>query len=270
MKPLKSGGHDDTIPPAVESKLILVHDQNQECPYIDGLTARMPLRLPIGKLDGRGLDALLDRGYRRTGDFVYRTECPACQACEPTRIRVDHFVWSRSLLRVLRRGDAELRIELGPARCDSTRVELFNRHRGLRDLDRGDGPIDALGYRAFLVDSCCPSRELAIYHSQRLISVSVIDVGDRSLSAVYTHFDPDFERYSLGTYAVLKQIEYAVKTERPYVYLGMYVAQNRHLNYKARFVPQQRLIAGVWHDISPAARLPGPSGDQAGLIPEAM
>lgn len=249
MQPLKSGGHPAAVP-AVESKLILVHDQSQECPYLDGLTARMPLRLPIGKLDGAGLDTLLERGFRRSGDFVYRTECQGCQACEPSRIRVDRFVWSRSQLRVLRRGDAELRIELGPPRCDAARVELFNRHRCLRDLDRGDGPIDALGYRVFLVDSCCPSVELSIYHSERLISVSVIDVGDRSLSAVYTQFDPDFARYSLGTYAVLKQIEYAAKTERPYVYLGMYVAQNRHLNYKARFLPQQRLIAGEWHDFA--------------------
>jgi arginyl-tRNA--protein-N-Asp/Glu arginylyltransferase len=253
MQPLESGSPADAILSAVESKLIMVHDQLQECPYLDGLTARMPLRLPIGKLDGAGIDALLERGYRRTGDFVYRTECDGCQACEPSRIRVDQFVWSRSLLRVLRRGDAELRIELGPTRCDPARVELFNRHRSQRDLDRGDGPIDAMGYRAFLVDSCCPSLELAIYRSQRLISVTVIDVGERSLSAVYTHFDPDFSRYSLGTYAVLKQIEYAVKTERPYVYLGMYVAQNRHLNYKARFVPQQRLIAGVWHDFGAEA-----------------
>lgn len=253
MQPLESGSPADAIPSAVESKLIMVHDQLQECPYLDGLTARMPLRLPIGKLDGAGIDALLERGYRRTGDFVYRTECDGCQACEPSRIRVDQFVWSRSLLRVLRRGDSELRIELGPALCDPARVELFNRHRSQRDLDRGDGPIDAMGYRAFLVDSCCPSLELAIYHSHRLISVTVIDVGERSLSAVYTHFEPEFARYSLGTYAVLKQIEYAVKTERPYVYLGMYVAQNRHLNYKARFVPQQRLIAGVWHDFGAEA-----------------
>lgn len=253
MQPLESGSPAEASLPAVESKLILVHDQLQDCPYLDGLAARMPLRLPIGKLDGAGIDELLERGYRRTGDFVYRTECDGCQACEPSRIRVDQFVWSRSWLRVLRRGDADLRIELGPSRCDPARVELFNRHRSQRDLDRGDGPIDALGYRAFLVDSCCPSLELAIYRSQQLISVTVIDVGERSLSAVYTHFDPDFSRYSLGTYAVLKQIEYAAKTGRPYVYLGMYVAQNRHLNYKARFVPQQRLIAGVWHDFAAEA-----------------
>ena len=87
---------------------------------------------------------------------------------------------------------------------------------------------------------------MSIRHGDRLISISVIDVGQQSLSAVYTHFDPDFSRFSPGTYAILKQIQHARETGRAFVYLGMYVAQNQHLNYKARFVPQERFIRGNW------------------------
>ena len=85
-----------------------------------------------------------------------------------------------------------------------------------------------------------------------MIAVSIVDVGAESTSAVYTHFAPDAGRYSLGTYAILKQIEWAKQTSRTYVYLGMYVAENRHLNYKARFLPQQRLIDDEWVDFSAA------------------
>lgn len=227
-------------------KLMVVYDQPQECPYLDGLTARMPLQLPVGRLDGAALDLLLSQGFRRTGDFVYRTQCPACQACEPTRVPVDRFAWTKSLQRVLKRGDAELTVEFGPVCADEERVRLFNRHRNLRQLDRGDGPVDPSGYSSFLVDSCCPTLEMSIRHGERLISISVIDVGQQSLSAVYTHFDPDFSRFSPGTYAILKQIQHALETGRTFVYLGMYVAQNQHLNYKARFVPQERFIRGNW------------------------
>jgi arginine-tRNA-protein transferase len=66
------------------------------------------------------------------------------------------------------------------------------------------------------------------------------------LSAVYTYFDPQFEKLSLGTYAILKQMQLAENTGRKYVYLGLYVAENQHLNYKARFTPQERLIDGRW------------------------
>ncbi len=231
-----------------ESRLIVIHDQPQDCPYLAGVTARMPLRLPIGEIDGAALDSLLALGYRRTGDFLYRTECALCQACEPTRVPVSQFVWTRSMLRVLRRGDARLVMSIGPPRCDAQRMELFNRHRQLRGLSRDDEPVDEASYRAFLVDSCCESIELTFTRDEQIVAVAVVDVGRDSLSAVYTHFDPQLHRYSLGTYAVLKQIEYAAATQRTFVYLGMYVAANPHLNYKSRYQPQQRLIRGRWVD----------------------
>ena len=82
--------------------------------------------------------------------------------------------------------------------------------------------------------------------------VAIVDVGRESTSAVYTHFDPAAARYRLGTYAILKQIEWARDSGRRFVYLGMYVASNRHLNYKARFMPQQRLCHGRWTDFDRA------------------
>ncbi len=244
MRPLDRSG----VRAGAESRLIVIHDQPQECPYLAGLTARMPLRLPIGELDGPALDSLLALGYRRTGDFLYRTECAGCQACEPIRVLVGQFVWSRSLLRVLRRGDAALAMSVGPAQCDSQRIELFNRHRQTRSLALGDEPVDDAAYGSFLVDSCCKSIEMTFTLDRRLVAVAIVDVGHDSLSAVYTHFDPDFRRYSLGTYAVLKQIQYAASSGRTFVYLGMYVAANSHLNYKARYLPQQRFIQGRWED----------------------
>jgi arginyl-tRNA--protein-N-Asp/Glu arginylyltransferase len=229
-----------------ESRLIVIHDQPQACPYLDDVLARMPLRLPIGKLDSQTLDRLLELGYRRTGDFVYRTQCPGCQACEPTRVIVDQFVWSKSLKRVLQRGDKELTCSFGAAASDEERIELFNRHRRLRSLDRGDDAVDEASYRAFMVDSCCDSTELSIRQDGRLIAVAVIDISRNALSAVYTHFDPDYARFSLGTYAILKQVLMAEQTQRRYVYLGMYVAENSHLNYKSRFLVQERLVRGQW------------------------
>ncbi len=231
---------------SAESRLIVIHDQLQDCPYLPKAIARMPLRLPIGELDGAALDSLLALGYRRTGDFLYRTQCPMCQACEPTRLVVQQFDWSRSFRRVLRRGDADLAMSIGPPQCDAERIELFNRHRHVRGLACDDEPVDERSYRAFLVESCCESIELTFIYQGQLVAVAVVDVGQDSLSAVYTHFDPQLHRYSLGTYAVLKQIEYAAATGRTYVYLGMYVAANSHLNYKSRFQPQQRLVQGKW------------------------
>ena len=240
--------HPDESPgrPGPESRLIVIQDQHQPCPYLDGVVARMPLRLPIGRLSEDTTDSLLALGYRRSGDFVYRTQCPSCTACEPTRVVAATFAWTSSLKRVLRKGDAGLTVKAGPMLSDPIRVELFNKHRQMRGLSRDEVPIDEEGYRSFLVESCCDTLELSFWHRDQLAAVSIVDVAKQSLSAVYTFFDPDLARFSLGTYSILKQLEQVARTGRTYLYLGMYVADNKHLNYKARFLPQQRLVNRVW------------------------
>lgn len=239
---------DASSRPGVESRLIIVQDQTQPCPYLPGVVARMPLRLPIGKLSGDMIDSLLAMGYRRSGDFVYRTQCANCSACEPTRVVVEDFIWTTSLRRVLKRGDAAIRMQAGPVQSDPARVELFNAHRLGRHLARDEEPIDEEGYRSFLVESCCDTVELSFWHQDQLAAVSVVDQTRHSLSAVYTYFDPRLARFSLGTYSLLKQFERALRLKLKYVYLGMYVATNQHLNYKARFMPQQRYIQDRWRD----------------------
>ena len=230
-------------------RLVVVQDELQSCPYRPGQTARMPLSLPIGAVTPAMTDELLARGYRRSGDFLYQAQCPACQACEPTRLEVSTFRLSSSLKRVLKRGDRDLDCRWGRPIADQPRVAMFNRHRQQRGLGRDEREIDVAGYHSFMVDTCCDTRELAIEREGRLIAVAIVDFGLASLSAVYTHFEPEMGHYSLGTYAILKQIEIAQSEGRRLIYLGMHVADNRHLRYKSRFKPQQRFINGAWVSI---------------------
>jgi leucyl-tRNA---protein transferase len=227
-------------------RLVVVQDGLQPCPYLPDTNARMPLRLPVGTVTPEVTDQLLAMGYRRSGDFVYRTQCPSCSECRPTRIEVANFCWTTSMKRVKKRGDRELTCQWSTPSVDRQRVWQFNEHRKQRGLGQESGLVDADGYRAFLSDTCCDTRELAISLQDQLVAISIVDIGRTSTSAVYTHFDPAASRFSLGTYAILKQIEWAQQTGRQFVYLGMYVAENTHLNYKGRFLPQQRLIDNKW------------------------
>ena len=84
---------------------------------------------------------------------------------------------------------------------------------------------------------------------QRLVAVAIVDRGATSLSAVYTFFDPDLERLSLGTYSILKQIDLCRRWKLPYLYLGLYIAKCPTMVYKARFVPHERLLDGAWRSV---------------------
>jgi arginine-tRNA-protein transferase len=207
----------------------------------------MPLILPGRFVAEEEFDQMLASGMRRSGYFTYFTACEGCSACEPTRVEVSRFRWSYSWRRILKRGDELLSVQCVEPVYSDEKLCLFNNHRHHRELGDGDRQYETVDYEGFLVESCCQSTlEMQIRFRDRLVAVSIIDCGADSLSAVYTYFDPEFEKLSLGTYAILKQLQLAERTGRTYVYLGMYVAENSHLNYKARFAPQERFIRGAW------------------------
>ncbi|MEO8269147.1 MAG: arginyltransferase [Aureliella sp.] len=226
--------------------LSLVSDEQNVCSYLPDQTARMPLEVPTSELTPERFDRLLEAGYRRTGWFFYRTQCQHCSACEPLRLEVSQFRPTRSQRRAQKLGDRSLRIEVSTPVVDSKRLELFNRHRAERELSHGEARLDATQYRSFLVNSHTDVAELSLWYAERLIAVSITDVGFESLSAVYCFFDPDYAWLSLGTYAILQQVAIARGRGFRWLYLGMMVAGNSHLNYKANYRPHERRISGLW------------------------
>ena len=210
----------------------------------------MPLEWPMQSLSAEKLDSLLDRGYRRSGPFLYRTRCPACSACEPTRIDIREFSPTRSMRRVLNRGDRDLQIRIAAPSVDTDRIDLFNRHRLERSLSREQGVVDESDYSGFLVDTICNTREISYWLDDQLVGIATSDIGRESISLVYCYFDPAASGYSVGTYSILKHIEFARQWQMRYVYLGMYVSSNSHLNYKGRFLPQYRFQQGSWKKVT--------------------
>jgi arginine-tRNA-protein transferase len=224
---------------------LLVYDQLSDCPYLAGQIARMPLRRPLGMAPSE-FDERMAAGDRRMGRYLYRTQCPLCSACEAIRVPVQEFVAVRTFKRTLNRGDELLQLRVGPPQCDEVRTDLYNRHKVERGLTIDDGEIDLDGYYGFLVDSCARTLEFSYWHNEQLVAVGISDRGATTLNAVYCYFDPSFYQLSLGTYNVLKQIELCQTWRLEYLYLGLYIAASPHMNYKARYLPHERLIGGKW------------------------
>lgn len=227
-------------------KELIVIDNVEPCPYLPNQQARMPLRVVLGKMTPLLTDAYLSAGYRRSGEFVYRTQCPSCQACEPIRVSPAEFRPGRGGVRTLRRGDRRYVERIGPMQADEQRVQLFNRHRQARGLASNERDIDLDDYHWGFVRSCFSSFEIAWYDGPRLVAVAICDRGQQSVSAVYTFYDPDIRGDSLGTYAILKQLEFCRQNRIDWLYLGYYVSECGHMNYKKRFLPHERLLDGKW------------------------
>jgi len=70
-------------------------------------------------------------------------------------------------------------------------------------------------------------------------------LGD-GLSMVYSFFEPDQAGRSLGTFMVLDHIARAQRMGLAFVYLGYWVRGSRKMDYKSRFLPQERLSPDGW------------------------
>ena len=229
---------------------IVVFDSPHPCSYLPGRTARLPYRHPLQRLTPEQFDLRLSEGDRRSGVFLYRTQCPKCRACQPIRLDVNKFRPDATQRRVQRRGDALLTVSIGPPTVDDDRVSLFNQHRDGRGLTKGDAPLDQQSYAEFLTDTCCDTLELSYWHQEQLVAIAIADAGREAISAVYCYYDPRFRLLSLGTYSVLRHVALCRATNRRFLYLGFYIAESPHMSYKNNFRPNQRLIDGAWNDFA--------------------
>lgn len=225
---------------------IVVIDEPETCPYLPDQIARMPLRLPLRKITVDETDLRLAQGHRRTGEFVYQTNCPNCQQCQAIRIPIQKYQFSSNQRRVINKGDRKYRQSVNKMFGDQDRVALFNLHRKQRGLSREDSDIDLEEYLWGFVKSCFRSFEISYSDGKDLACVAICDQGANSLSAVYTFYDPNLKKDSIGTYSILKQIEFCKQRNLDYLYLGYYVRDCSHMVYKSRFTPNERLIDGEW------------------------
>ncbi|MBE7440606.1 MAG: arginyltransferase [Spirochaetales bacterium] len=206
------------------------------CPYLPDRTAR------YAYLDGLRVGShygfLMDQGYRRSGRLIYRMECEGCAECQIIRIRVAEFVRSRSQDRVWKKGQSLFRYSLEEPQCTPEKIDLYERY--LNEQHDRAGYVSLDDYESFLVHSCLDStRELQIHDGERLIGLGIVDFfGDR-MSSVYFIFDPDYGKYSPGTYSFLLELHLAQTMGLTYHYAGFYIAGCPQMNYKKNFGPHQ-------------------------------
>jgi arginine-tRNA-protein transferase len=84
-----------------------------------------------------------------------------------------------------------------------------------------------------------------------LAAAALVDVLSGGLSLVYSFFDPDAPKRSLGVYTILDHIQQARAAGFPHVYLGYWIPGSDKMNYKAEFRPLEILVGGAWRVYEP-------------------
>ncbi|MFG1277241.1 arginyltransferase [Xanthobacter autotrophicus] len=229
------------------------------CPYLPGREERKVFTHLVGDKAASLNDVLTQGGFRRSQSIAYRPACEGCKACVSVRICVDDFTASRSFRRV-QADNADLIGQIKPATPSSEQYALFRSYVTGRHGTGGMADMSVLDYAMMVEDTHVHTR-LVEYRKRGpdsriiprgtgdLMAVALTDVLTDGLSMVYSFYNPQVQNRSLGTFLILDHITRARQMGLPYVYLGYWVQGSRKMDYKRRYLPQERLTPHGWERV---------------------
>jgi arginine-tRNA-protein transferase len=225
------------------------------CPYLPGRSERKVFTHLVGDKASDLNDLLTHGGFRRSQSIAYRPACDQCRACVSVRVVASEFQPSRNLRKIAAR-NSDLIGELRAATPTSEQYSVFRAYLDARHRNGGMADMTVLDYAMMVEDSHVETR--LIEYRRRgidsgitgrggdLLAVALTDVLNDGLSMVYSFYEPGEESRSLGTFMILDHLARARRMGLPYVYLGYWIDGSRKMDYKARFLPQERLAPGGW------------------------
>jgi arginyl-tRNA--protein-N-Asp/Glu arginylyltransferase len=227
----------------------------QPCPYLEGrLERKLFTHLTHDKPAGL-VDNLLKGGFRRSQNIAYMPYCEGCQACVSVRIAVDDFILNKSFQRTLK-ANSDLVARRIAAQPTAEQYALFRDYIDARHSDGGMADMTVLDYAMMVEDSIVntflseyrmrPAEGIEAASGGPLMAVALCDRLSDGISMVYSYYDTEVPRRSLGTYMILEHIEYTRQLGLPYLYLGYWIEGSRKMSYKTRFEPQERLTGNGW------------------------
>ncbi|HEB85655.1 MAG TPA: arginyltransferase [Gammaproteobacteria bacterium] len=215
------------------------------CSYLDDRQASTVFVDPAFPLSMEQYSQLANLGFRRSGDQVYRPECANCTLCIPVRIPVNAFRPNRSQQRCWRRNE-DLRINVVDAVFREEHFKLYRRYMSSRHAGGDMDKDDPEAYQSLITARWCDSELIEFRLQQELLAVAVVDQFERGLSAVYTFFDPELGKRSLGVYAVLTEIRMIQEAGQDWLYLGYWNPQSPKMAYKNNYAPLEFFDQQGW------------------------
>ena len=217
------------------------------CPYITG---RFEKRIATDiSYNSSIYDELAINGFRRVENWMYRPACDNCNACKSYRVIIDKFKLTKSLKRIVNNLN-NLNIKIINNTATDEHYKLFKKYQSQRHTDGSMSHMTEDDFISMIEISSVETCLMEFRDNFRnLLGVILIDIHQKTLSAVYSFFNPDYSKYGLGNFMIAKCLMYGKDKNYKYLYLGYYIEEVSSMAYKIRFKPGQMLEGDNWKNL---------------------
>ena len=236
--------------PALLNELEFCVTEKHECSYIKQQSATTLFVNPDINLQPQHYNFLATKGFRRSGNNIYRPHCESCSYCIPVKLDVNSFEASKQQRRCWNK-NKDINVFSHPAQYNEEHFQLYSRYLQARHTNEGMDPFSKIAYKDIINSQWCHSELLELRLAKQLVAVAVIDKLKDGLSAVYTFFEPELSKRSLGILSIQHEIALVKKRQLKWLYLGYWNPASQKMSYKTRFQPLQYFFNNDWHSINP-------------------
>lgn len=194
------------------------------------------IHYPINRIPAENLDEYLANGWFRMGQTIFTCWFLFMEKgfFSAIWIRQDlqDFKFKKRSRKLLNRNAKLFTYQIGPARIDLKKEELYQKHRVRfkTGVHRTLNQSLMSGANFSIYDTS----QIEVYLGEELVAASFFDVGNTSIASINGIFDPEYDQHSLGFYTMLLEMKFAIEEGKRYYYPGYVVPGNPRFDYKAR------------------------------------
>ena len=217
------------------------------CSYIDKMDAQSLVVTPYKSINQNIFQDLIEKGFRRSGQYIYKPNCKSCTACIPIRLPVQKFLFSKTQKRIYKKYGF-FKVREAPLAFKQKHFDLYLKYQNKRHSYINNDQNNLDDYNDFLIKSNVKSKFIEFWDGDLLKIVSIVDIVSDGISAVYTFYDPDDKKVSYGTYSIIWLINWCKAQQLKYMYLGYWIGECKKMKYKTNFKPYELYIKGYWQE----------------------
>lgn len=224
------------------SRIVEFSTLEGKCAYLDNKRMRMEYKF-IENCPELLNQKLIQRGWRRFGEYYSRPNCVACKDCLSLRIDATNYKFSKSAKRTIRK-NKNTKILIQKPTLSISHLRLYDKYHAHMEKQKGwkHYSLSPNSYHELYVSGAMKfGKEILYFIDDKLVGVDLVDILSDGISSIYFFYDPDYAHLSLGRFSLYQQIFLAKTQKLPWIYLGYYVQECSSLSYKADYKPYEIL-----------------------------